>query len=247
MGRQKKSWGALHHEWMVLDHGPLESLAENIWRVTGALPEMGGLHRQMIVIKLNSGGLLIHNGICLDDDAMDELEKLGAPEVLIVPCGWHRMDAAAWRARYPELVVYCPAGAREQVSEIVNVDGDYDELDAERIAPVTVRHVAGINEAEGVFTIPSDDGVTLLFNDLIFNQPHLSGAFGLLYRVLGSSGGPRITRIVRMKVVKDKRACRADLEALAETEDLVRVVPGHGFVIDEDAGESLKRIAAWLS
>ncbi|HZH03491.1 MAG TPA: hypothetical protein VEY30_06880 [Myxococcaceae bacterium] len=65
-----------HETWTVLKHDPIEKLAENLWRVKGALPGMS-LKRNMVVARLSSGGLVIHNGIALDEASMRELEAWG--------------------------------------------------------------------------------------------------------------------------------------------------------------------------
>ncbi len=47
-----------------------------------------------------------------------------------------------------------------------------------------------------------------------------------------------------MIFAKDKKALRADLESLME--GVVRVVPGHGAVVEEDAAARLREAAARL-
>ena len=229
--------------WTVLAHGPLEPLSDNLWRVEGALPDMA-LRRVMTLARRSDGGLLVHNAIALGEEAMSALEALGPPSVLLVPNGWHRLDAPAYQQRYPGLRVYCPAGARKRVERVVAIDGSYDDVPPD--AAVCARHVEGIGQREGVLEVRSAGGVTLVFNDLIFNQPHLPGLFGLVYRALGSSGPPRVTRIARLLMVKDRRALRADLERLAATPDLRRIVVSHIDVIDDRPAEVLRSIAAAL-
>src|SRR5258706_9731519 len=98
--------------WTVLKHRPIEKLEPNLWRVEGDLPWSGT--RVMTIVKLASGGLVIHNGIALEEDAMKEIEAFGTPEVLIVPNGFHRLDAKVYKDRYPKLKVLCPAGATKK-------------------------------------------------------------------------------------------------------------------------------------
>jgi hypothetical protein len=45
-------------------------------------------------------------------------------------------------------------------------------------------------------------------------------------------------------LVKDKGALRADLERLADTPDLQRIVPSHGDVVTSDPAGALRRVAA---
>ncbi|MEM1415735.1 MAG: hypothetical protein AAGH15_12585 [Myxococcota bacterium] len=230
-------------EWRVLAHEPLEALAENLWRVVGDLPKMK-LRRQMLVARAADGRLLIHNGVCVDEATLAELEAWGRPTWLVVPNAFHRLDAAAWKARFPELELVCPMGARAKVSEVVHVDETYASF--EPTETLRLLHLRGVQNAEGVLEVRSEGGVTLVFNDAIFNQPHLPGLFGALYRVMGQSGKPKITMIAKRLLVKDRKALAAHLRQLADTPDLVRAVPAHIEPIEGDVGAVLRELADGL-
>jgi hypothetical protein len=107
-----------------------------------------------------------------------------------------------------------------------------------------VRYLDGVGKKEGYLELRADDGVTLIFNDAIFNQPHLPGFFGWSYKVIGSSGGPRVTGLLKLAMVKDKRALRAQLEKLAETPSLRRIVIMHGTRCEDDPAGFLRQVAA---
>src|SRR5205085_669793 len=108
--------------WTVLPHGRIEKLAENLWRVEGGVPKLP-LRRVLVVARLGDGRLLFHNAVALEEAAMREIEAWGTPAFLVVPNGWHRLDANVYKQRYPELRVLCPRGARLRVSRAVPVDG----------------------------------------------------------------------------------------------------------------------------
>lgn len=229
--------------WNVLKHGPLETLADNVWRVEGALPKMA-LRRQMIVIRLNDGSLVIHSAIAVDEETRAGLEALGQPSILVVPSAFHRLDAPAFKARYPNIEVVCPAGARSKVEEAVAVDRTYAQV--EPTDTLSFEHLDGLADAEGVLTVRSEDGVTLVFNDALFNHPHVGGFGGLILRLLGSSGGPKVTRVAKTFIVKDRRAYADHLRRLADTPNLMRVIPGHGEVISDDPARVLRNVADQL-
>ncbi|MCA9694067.1 MAG: hypothetical protein KC636_31055 [Myxococcales bacterium] len=234
--------------WKVLPSDPPVQLADNLWRVEGDIEGMS-IRRCMVVARLRAGGLVLHNAIALDDAGMAWLEGLGAPQVMVVPNGFHRLDAPRYRARYPALRVVCPAGSRKKVAERVDVDDDY--RGCPRPDPdddsVELRHLEGVKGVEGVMTVRSSDGVTLVFNDAVFNLQHGRGLFMFVYgRLMGNAGGPKVTSITRWLLVKDKRAFRADLEALAATPGLTRIIVAHGDVIDDDAAGVLRSVAATL-
>lgn len=232
-----------YERWTVLDHGPIEMVADNLWRIEGALPNMP-LRRVMTVVRTSSGDLLIHNGIALNDDAMKRLEEWGTPRYLVVPNGWHRLDARVWKARFPGLRVIAPRGARTKVEEVLPVDATYDETPLP--AELQLEHLDGLAQQEGVLRVRSSDGVTLVFNDAIFNMPHLPGMQGVVMRLMGSSGGPRVTRFSKLFMVKDRKALRTHLERLASDPDLRRIIVSHHAMIRENPSETLRSVAAGL-
>lgn len=235
---------AVSTAWKVLEHGPLERLEDNLWRVEGALPNMA-LRRVMAVARLVDGRLVIHSAIALPGELMEQLEAWGRPSYLLVPNAYHRLDAPAYKARYPDLVVVCPREARKAVEKAVPVDMTYEEFEGD--ATVVVRPLVGTRGREGVLVVRHGDRASLVVNDLIFNMPHLHGVVGfMLKHVMKSSGGPRISRVARMLVVKDRRELADELEALAETPGLCRIVVSHHETITDAPAEVLRSQARAL-
>jgi len=232
-----------HTAWKVLPHGPLETLTDNIWRVEGTLPDMP-LKRVFTVVRLADGCLLLHNAIALDEVLMAEIEGWGVPRYLVVPNGWHRLDARIFKQRYPRIEVICPRGARRKVEQVVEIAGSYDDVDLGR--GVELAHLDGVGQMEGVLQVSSSDGVTLVFNDIIFNMVHLPGVFGLVYRLIGSTGGARVTHVARLMMVKDREALAAHLQRLANVPDLRRVIVSHGAMESADPAGMVRRAVATL-
>src|SRR2546430_8021039 len=148
--------------WTVLQHKPIEKLEPNLWRVEGNLPGGRGT-RVMTLVKLASGGLLIHNGIALEEEHMKEIEAFGKPEILIVPNGFHRLDAKVYKQRYPDMRVHAPAGGAKKVAQVVKVDGTFD--DGVKDDSVRMFHLDGAKHNEGAIEGKSPGGTTLVFND----------------------------------------------------------------------------------
>lgn len=227
-------------EWTVYPHRPIEKLEPNIWRVEGDLPSNNGT-RVMTIVKMKSGGLLVHNAIALEEEQMKEIDAFGTPEIIIVPSGYHRLDSKVFKERYPKAKFVAPEGARKKVEQVVKVDGVYDgKIDD----TITLTHLDGLKNAEGIVEIDTDGKKTIVFNDCINNLPKLSGLFGFLLAPTGITAVPRITRWF---MVKDMKAFRANLEKLAEMKDLTRVIVSHGKPLTDDPGGVLKTVAARLS
>lgn len=235
-----------HQTWTVLPHGPIEELADNLWHVTGTVPGMS-LKRTMAVARLQDGGLVLHNPIALDDAAMARLDAWGTPSVLVAPNGWHRLDAKIFKDRYPTARVLTPRGSRAKVAEVVDVDLTYDEYES---SDPTVRfeHLQGVAQAEGVMFVRSTDGTTVVLNDVLFNMDRKRDVLGFLFTtLLGSAPGPRVSRLTKLALIKDKKAVREDFERFAAIDDLVRLIVAHEKVASgPDAREALLQAATYL-
>lgn len=232
-------------EWHVRGNGPIEKLEENLWEIEGEVPGLP-MKRRMTLIRLDDGSVVVHNGICLNEEAQSELDAWGKVRFIIVPNGWHRLDAPAYAARYPDALVLCPDPARKLVMKRVRVDGNLSLLPQDRM----LEHapLAGSKIAEHVLTVRSGGRATLVFNDTIFNLPKLPGLKGFIYGAIGSTGGPKVTPLMRLISVRDRAALRGHLEQLAAIPGLARVIPGHGTMAEgtEDAQSLLRAAVASL-
>jgi hypothetical protein len=228
--------------WTVIGHRPIEKLSSRVWRVEGDLPNMP-LKRVMTIVRRSDGQLVVHNAIALEDAAMKEIEAWGPIAFLLVPNGYHRLDAPAFAARYPGARVLAPPGSRDKVAEVVEGVGVYAEMPAD--AAVRLGLLDGVGEAEGYLTVEDETGTTLVLNDAVFNMPHVHGMQGFVLKHLTqSTGGPRVSRVGRFFLVKDKAAFVAQLHRLAETPKLVRVIVSHHETITDRPADALRAAAA---
>ena len=231
--------------WTVLPHLPIEKLENNLWRVQGTMKNMA-LKRVMTLARLEDGRIVVHSAIALDDASMEEIEAWGRPSVLLVPNGFHRLDAPAWVTRYTDIEVLAPKGSRKKIEEVVRVDGGYESFDGG--PTVSLQILDGLASVEGVLTVRSAGGTTLVFNDALFNMPHGKGLAGFIFRyVTCSTGGPRVSRLFRLLAVKERSAFAAHLERLAAIPDLVRIIVSHHRMIVDSPGRVLRQVAANLS
>jgi hypothetical protein len=180
----------------------------------------------MTVARRADGRLVLHSAIALRDSEMRELEAFGEPSFLLVPNAFHRLDAPAYKKRYPKLTVLTPRGSRRKVGEVVEVNGSYQDFPDD--PQVELVSLPGVADVEGAMFVRSSDGLTVVLNDVVFNMDRKKDALGfVITSLLGSAPGPRVSRLAKALMVKDKRALRAELERFAELPDLVRLVVSH--------------------
>jgi hypothetical protein len=222
----------------------LETLSPHAYRFEAPLPG-GPLRRVMAVGKRSDGQLVVFSAIQLDDAGMGALEALGPVGFIIVPNGFHRIDAGRYAERYPNAKVLCPAASKDRMATVARVDGTLEDYpDDPRIS---VMYAAGTKQREAAMVIRDEADTTVVVCDAIFNMPHADGLAGFaLKHITASSGGPTISRLARFILVSDPKALASQFEEFAALPNLKRVVVGHHQVIDQDPAGTLRTLAARL-
>jgi len=230
--------------WTVLPHGPLEQIEENLYAVEGAVPGIPGLRRRMAIVRRSDGGLLFFNAVPVGDETLSRIRAVGTPAMLVIPQHLHMIDAHAFRERLG-VRVFAPAVTRGAIAERVAVDGSFEDLPPD--PAVSVVTVAGFNTGEGLAVVQSGGRVSLVVADVVLHVPNGPGFRGLLFRLLGVTGErPKLPALVRLRVLRNPAALRAQLAELARTPGLARIVPSHGPVVDREPTRVLREIAASL-
>jgi hypothetical protein len=230
--------------WIVTQHDPIEKLDVNLWAVNGdvpGFPTSARFERRMHIVKLSDGRLLFHNAIPLEEAALTEVRAWGRPAVLIVPHHLHAIDARAFREKLG-LRVFTSRQAVEKVRAILDVDGTLEDLPAD---PALRREpLGGTKFGEAAYVVQSGDRASLILCDAIFNSRPGKGVFALMFRLLGFAGAePRVGFGYKVRAVSDKAALKRDLLRLADTPNLVRLVPSHGEIVTQDPAGALRRAA----
>jgi hypothetical protein len=232
-------------QWKVLPHGKLSEIDENILTVTGDIRmPMMSLPRRMTVVRLTGSRLIVFSAIALNEDEMARLETYGRPAFLVVPSDKHRLDAKPWKNRYPMMQVVAPEGARAKIEDVVPVD-----TVAPRFEDPNVQFVAvpGTRGHEAALVVRTPNGTTLLLNDLVGNIRNEPGSRGWLLQLAGFAGKEaQIPRVVKMVMIKDASALRAQLLQWAEIESLKRILVSHGSPIDQNPRQTLRDLAGSL-
>ncbi len=164
----------------------------------------------------------------------------------VVPNRMHCADAAVYTERYPDLVVCCPAGAREQVEAVVPVDGlAWDVLGPHGI---TCHSPAGDDSFEHIYELPLRDGAALICADTVFHlREHLPGFSGFIARyITASTGFFGVTRLGRLFLWGKAGLLKEWLLEQADRDDLSAIVVGHGVPVTSDVPGHLREAAARL-
>jgi hypothetical protein len=198
----------------------------------------------MSVARLADGRLAFFNGVPLREPEMQKLEAWGTPAILCVPNGYHRLDIHAFKDRYPKLAVFCPKAIRARIAEVVAVEATTEDLPRHQgIDWVSLR---GTKPGELAMLVRDGATSSLCFGDALMNLPHLPGLDGLLFRLIRSTGTPKVTPLAQFALVESKSALADHLRELSASPGLNRLVPSHGNVVENDASGVLRRAADTL-
>jgi hypothetical protein len=198
----------------------------------------------MIVIRLASGGLVLHSLVALNEAGMKALEALGRPAYAIVPSQHHQMDAPFYRARYPDLMILCPEAARKYVEPHARIDGTVE--DVLPALGVRLHAVPGLKIVEYAYDVPMPEGGRMLIlNDVLGNVGATRGLIGwLIFRPLIEPGnGPRVADYFRRRHVRDLDTVKCFLAGLGTIRDLRLVTVSHGEPITDDPAAKLRALA----
>ena len=237
---------SFNKQWKVLPHGRVKTVDDRILTVVGDIPmPLGKFPRRMTVVGLSRNRSAIFSALALGDADMRRVEEVGKPSFLIVPNGHHRLDAHAWKQRYPKLKVMCPPGAKESVSEAAPVDSTQDIMGDKDVDFVVVE---GTGEGEAALIVRRNGATTLIANDVIANVRHPRGLGGkIIVRLFGfGAKGPQVPRVVKRVMVQDKLKFAEQLREWSAIPNLRRIIPSHGDVIERPA-PALERMAEELS
>ena len=227
--------------WRTARNRPLESVGPGLWQVEADLPNLP-MVRRMVIARCVDGSTLVHNAVAADAATMAAIEALGPIRWLVVPGAYHRMDLAAWNARYPGCTTVAMPSVTPRIRELGRIDGGPELLPAD--PAITYAALDGV-PGEGVLVHRAEGRTSLVFNDVLQNNGKLRGLVGTALSLLGSGGGPKVTRIAQVAMVGDRRALAGHLRRLA-TPELALILPGHGALIREACATTLRAIAAAL-
>jgi hypothetical protein len=181
--------------------------------------------------------------IPLEDDLLAEVKAWGRPSMLVVTHDQHMIDARAFAEKLG-LTVYGPKECEAKMRARAQIAGTLEDVPSD--PNVQIIAVASAKTGEPAVVVKSDGGrrVSLLVSDVLQNNPKSS--LGLLPRLMGFGGGPKVVPVFKMMFVKDKGALKQQLAEWASMPGLVRLVPCHGDAVTSDVAAAIKSAAAAL-
>lgn len=93
------------------EHIIMKKIADNMWTVDRPFRFfIANLGVRMTVIKLNSGGLMLHSPVSYEDDIRKQPDSMGDICAIVAPNWMHNLFLCDWVNAYPNATYYKPPG-----------------------------------------------------------------------------------------------------------------------------------------
>ena len=224
-----------------------QAIAEGVWLVRGNLSYP--LHRNMVILRLATGELVLHSVVAMEEAGLQALEALGRPAYAIVPSLLHVMDAPFYKQRYPAMQLLAPSASMGEIGRTVALDGSVED-----VLPALgfkLHRAPGTNMVEFVYEFPIPGGGRALVANDVFGSAHAADDTRLLGRLIVSHiavPGHRlgIPRIYRWRFITDIAAVRKFAGELAAIPELRLITVSHGDPVITAPVDALRALAAGL-
>jgi Domain of unknown function (DUF4336) len=223
----------------------IREVALDVWVAEQPLRFLGlELGARMTLVRLPGERLLVHSPIAWTRELAEEVERLGAPTLLVAPNRFHHLYARTWQSAYPSSRLFVAPGLERRRPDLTfervltrdPLPEWSDVLDQELVAgfPMTNEVV--------FFHGPSR---TLIASDLVFNigaeSPPLTR---FAFRLMGAYGRPASTVLERL-LIRDRVAFRSSLERILAW-PISQLILAHGSVVREGGHAALAEAYSWL-
>lgn len=223
-----------------------EQLAEGVWTLEGRFTTMGlPISSRTTLVRLASGGLAVVNPGPLTPGAVEAIERIGVPRVLIAPNRFHHLFAADWKSTWPEALLWAAPGLPEKQPDLP-VDAVLGSATADWMGDLEPLPVGGMPKLSEWWFYHAASG-TLIVTDILARVGPGQPWFLRLWSALNGSRDRRLAapRWLRAALVRDKAAVARDVSA-ALARRPQRLVVAHGDPLSGDVAAEMRRALRWL-
>lgn len=213
-------------------------LAPDLWFKSFPLKMLGAnLRRNVSVIRLASGKLIIHSTGPFSTDDVAEIAGMGEPVWLIDTLLRHDTFTEKGRAAFPNARYLAPAGFPLPCEPLLPPPAEWQE-------EIAIASVDGAPDFGEVVMLHRPSR-TLIVADLLFHFENDESWWTKLLLAAATVGGhfqPGMTKPFKA-AIKNSAAFRASIDNVLAW-DFDRIIVGHGVPIESGGREKLKRVCS---
>lgn len=221
----------------------LEAFAEDLWTVARPQRFFGvETGTRATIVRLRSGGLLVHCPVALDAALRREVDALGPVRAVVASSLFHHLYVGQWMDAYPDAAFWACPGLERKRADLpwTGVLGDAPE-DAWK-ADVDQAAFTARLEREVVFFHARSR--TLVCADALINLSTHPSPVTRAVAFLMANNGPGKGYLERF-MVRDHRLGRRQVDRIAEW-DTERITLAHGAQVPRDGRRVFLEAYAWL-
>ncbi len=210
----------------------LQTLAPNLFVVDSTLAMPGAkLPLRSTLVKLESGGLLVHSPVQFDAATVAEINAHGEVRVLVAPSALHHRFLPSAQSLWPAAESWAPAAVRTK-SPTLKISHAFGEAEWPYAPELRAFPLLGAPKVQEVVFLHASSQ-SLIVTDLVFNILEPQGIMaGLIFRIFGTYKHFDSSRLYR-GYIADKPAFAASLEPVL-SQDFSRIIMAHGAPVEGD-------------
>ncbi len=224
--------------------------SSELWTLAADWQETA-FRRRMTVMKLATGGLLVHSAVDLRAEQWAELQSFGPVEGILVPNFFHDSEAPVYAHRFPGAKLFAPESCQKKMMKacldrpIFKLEEDWEGSTwANEVVCIPIQGLRLV--AEAVFLHRGSR--TLVMCDMAFNmrEEQFQGLERRMMRWnrVGQGFGP--SRLATSFFVKDSKKAALSFQKIANL-DFDRVIVNHGDILETDGkAEYLRAFSKFL-
>jgi hypothetical protein len=215
---------------------PPVAIVDGLWAIERRTVVVLGLTLpcRSTLIRLRSGGLLVHSPPPLDDVARSALDVLGPVTAIVAPNSFHHTYVPDHARAFPKAQVFSAPGLAQRIPSLPPAV-TLSEIPPEEWRGEIDQSVVGPDRGLSEVTFFHRPTKTVILTDFSMNLVHPHTRRQAVYwRLAGYRGSFGPSRLVRMTAFRDHRVAASYAAQVLEW-DFDRIVMCHGEVVDRDA------------
>ena len=223
---------------------PPREIAPGLWEVCRAviMPPAMRLPIRMTILRLPSGGLLVHSPVELDSETSRAVRELGEVKALLAPNSFHHVFVSRAAEEFPRASLFLAPGLPERVPSLPKGRIVTDVAPPEWAGAIEPL-VFGVKSFVEVVLLHRPTK-TLILTDLAFFWPRIEGLYNrLAWRAFGMPSRFGTSRTARLTLLRDRAAAAPFLKRI-EAWEFERIMVAHGDVLEKDAKAEFRRAYA---
>jgi hypothetical protein len=229
----------------------LEHVHETLWIAEGEPVSFMGVPypTRSVIARLENGGLWVWSPVKLTSDLRNDVDRLGAVRHLVSPNKLHHLHLQAWKAAYPEALLWGPQSTLKKRSDLIFREALKDHPPPEWLADIDQAWFRGSFAMDEIVFLHRASA-TAIIADLVqtFSHRFLKEHWGFwrfLARLDGLTEDQACAPLEwRLSFINRAPARRARDKVLSW--NCRRVIVAHGVLPGENGNTFLAKSFRWL-